>query len=174
MQQGGLAQAHRAQDTKINHTSKVRLEAPSFHPDKPRLRRRVSFSSGNGNEATQTQQRCCNSITAAPGRCQDQLTLSLPCREQDLSSCAQGIEDAFDQMARWKVRTQEETRQRPLAGNSCSLTVLARVLSTWAEICNPGPVHSMVRVSPSPQTFPQGHALCYTMLGKIMLKQTTN
>lgn len=28
------------------------------------------------------------------------------------------------------------------------------VLSTWAEICNPGLVHSMARVSPSPQIFP--------------------
>lgn len=49
-----------------------------------------------------------------------------------------------------------------------------RALSTWAEICNPGLVHSMVRVSPSPQTFPQGHALCYTVLGKAVLKKTTS
>lgn len=100
MQQGSLAQAH---DTKINHISEVRLEAPSFNSDRPRLRRRISFSSGNGNEATQTQQRCCDSIAAAPGRCQDHPTLSLPCREHDLSSCAQGIQHAPDQMAGWKV-----------------------------------------------------------------------
>lgn len=63
--------------------------------------------------------------------------------------------------------------RRPLAWNSCSLTALARMLSTWAEIPNPGLVRSRVRVSRSPQTAPQGQALGYTVPGKVLLKKTT-